>query len=96
MKKVDRLPPPDCLNNALPKIRKKNREFYKNLYDNKGRIRPRWNTTCKNGQEISKIRTHLLTMSSYCCVYCGKNIHNGEMDVDHYLPTSAFPYLAYC
>ncbi len=96
MKKIDRLPPPDCLDNSLPNTRKKKREFYRNLRDPDGRIRPRWNTTCKDEDGISRIRAQLLRMSHYCCAYCGKHIEDGEMDVDHYLPSSQFPYLAYC
>jgi uncharacterized protein (TIGR02646 family) len=95
MKKVERFSPPDCLNNDIPASRKKKRGFYQDLRKN-GTIRPRWNTTCKHGQKTSEIRRRLLEMSNGSCVYCGKNIHDGEMDVEHYLPKDDFPYLAYC
>ncbi|OQY46765.1 MAG: hypothetical protein B6247_27290 [Candidatus Parabeggiatoa sp. nov. 2] len=35
-------------------------------------------------------------MYNNTCVYCGIKIDNTNMDVDHYLPSSEFPYLAYC
>ncbi|MCP3874038.1 MAG: hypothetical protein GY699_12880 [Desulfobacteraceae bacterium] len=94
MKKIHRLPPPDCLDNQK-QAHKKNK-FYEVLRDNNGKIKPRWNTACKEGGDISKIRKTLLEMSNQTCVYCGDKIYNTNMDVDHYLPSSKFPYLAYC
>lgn len=35
-------------------------------------------------------------MSGGYCAYCGKLISIDEMDVDHYLPSSKYPYIAYC
>jgi len=96
MNKIHRLPPPDCLDNQIPDSKKKNIEFYEKLRDNKGKIKPRWNTTCQEGGDISKIRQTLLEMSNKTCVYCGIKIDNTDMDVDHYLPSSQFHYLAYC
>ena len=96
MKEIERLPPPDCLNNDLPETRYEKRRFYKKLRDKRGQIYPRWNSTCKNEDGISRIRLRLLKMSDYCCVYCGKHLENSDMDVDHYLPSGTFPYLAYC
>lgn len=96
MKKIRRLPPPDCLNNEIKKSKTKKIDFYENLRDANGKIQPRWNTTCKEGGKISKIRLRLLEMSENVCVYCGVKIDNVDMDVDHFLPSSKFPYLAYC
>ncbi|GBC63978.1 HNH endonuclease [Desulfonema ishimotonii] len=96
MKKIERISPPDCLNNCLKEFCKKKIGFYENLRDNNGKIYPRWNTACKNGRDVSQIRERLLKMSSFTCVFCGENIKNSEMDVDHYLPKSNFPHLAYC
>lgn len=96
MKKIPRLSPPDCLNDGIPKYQEQKIHFYKNLKDAKGNIYPRWNTTCKEGEKISQIRKQLLEMSHNTCVYCGIKINDNSMDVDHYLPSSEFPYLAYC
>ena len=96
MKKVERLAPPDCLNNNIPESRTNKRRFYQDLRKSDGTIRPRWNTTCKHEQKTSEIRRRLLEMSNGSCSYCGKSLNDGEMDVDHYLPKEDFPYLAYC
>ncbi len=98
MKQLKRTPPPDCLNNSLAKSQKRNKNFYRDLWDKNGKIRPRWNTTCKDKKDCktSQIRCKLFGMSDKCCAYCGKRLMASEMDVDHYLPSSRFPYLAYC
>jgi uncharacterized protein (TIGR02646 family) len=98
MNKIHRLPPPDCLDNQIPASKKKKIKFYEELWDNDGKIKPRWNTTCKKGGNVSTIRQILLEMSNKTCVYCGIKIDDTSMDVDHYLPSakSHFPYLAYC
>ncbi len=96
MNKIHRVSPPDCLNDQIPKSKNKKIRFYKDLWDNNRKIKPRWNTTCKEGGLVSKIRQTLLEMSNKTCVYCGVKIDNSNMDVDHYLPSSEFPYLAYC
>lgn len=96
MNKVHRSDPPDCLNNSIEDSKIKKRKFYDELMDNNGKIKSRWNTACKEGGEISKIRQTLLKMSNKTCVYCGDKIDNTSMDIDHYLPLSKFPYVAYC
>ncbi len=96
MRKIKRIPPPDCLNNGIEKSKRKNIGFYEKLRDSNGNVRPRWNTTCKKGEKVSKIRTTLLEMSNDSCVFCGLRIDNPNLTVDHYLPLSNFPYLAYC
>ena len=96
MNKIHRLPPPDCLNDQVSDSKQKKIQFYQDLWDNSGKIKARWNNTCKEGGLISKIRLTLLDMSNKTCVYCGVRIDNSSMDVDHYLPSSEFPYLAYC
>ncbi|KHD08393.1 hypothetical protein PN36_13355 [Candidatus Thiomargarita nelsonii] len=96
MNKIHRLPPPACLDNQIQISKNKKIQFYENLWDNNGKIQPRWNTTCKKGGKVSKIRQTLLEMSNEACVYCGIKIDNTDMDVDHFLPSSQFPYLAYC
>ncbi|ETR68475.1 MAG: hypothetical protein OMM_04539 [Candidatus Magnetoglobus multicellularis str. Araruama] len=96
MKAIDRLSPPDCLNNEIEDSRKNKISFYKNLWDKYGKVYPRWNSTCKDVDGISNIRKQLLKMSNSSCAYCGKKIGNSSLDVDHYLPLSQFPYIAYC
>lgn len=96
MKRLEPLPPPDCLNNCMAQSRNRKIKYYRNLTDTEGDIYPRWNTTCKEGNPVSRIRKRLAEMSQDCCVYCGQRISNMEMDVDHFLPKSAFPYIAYC
>ncbi len=88
MNKIHRLPPPDCLNDQISDSKQKKIQS--------GKIKPRWNTTCKEGGLVSQIRRTLLKMSNQTCVYCGIKIDNSSLDVDHYLPSSVFPYLAYC
>jgi uncharacterized protein (TIGR02646 family) len=90
MKAITRLAQPDCWT-----VRKKV-DFYSNLRDNNQDIRPRWLNTCLDEDKKSKIRTTLLEMSDSCCAYCGRKIKLEEMDVEHFLPKEAFPYLAYC
>jgi hypothetical protein len=96
MKKIQRFAPPDCLNDQLFESKQKKIQFYEDLWDKNGKIKPRWNSSCKEGSLVSKIRERLLDMSNKTCVYCGIKINNTVMDVDHYLPSSEFPYLAYC
>jgi len=96
MKKIERIPPPDCLNNDIKKSRNKKIGFYENLKDKQGNVYPRWNTTCKDTNDVSRIRTQLLKMSENTCIFCGERIGDSKMDVDHYLPKSQFPYVAYC
>jgi len=96
MKPIDRLSVPDCLNNNIEQSRKNKLSFYENLWDKYGKVYPRWNTTCKDDDGISIIRKQLLKMSNSSCAYCGKKIGNSSLDVDHYLPLSQFPYIAYC
>ncbi|MDM8564697.1 HNH endonuclease [Candidatus Halobeggiatoa sp. HSG11] len=94
MNKINRLSSPDCLNNQIQSSKAKKIKFYENLRY-QGKIKPRWNTACKEGDKVSKIRQKLLQMSNETCVYCGIKIDDVTMDVDHYLPSSLFPYLAY-
>ncbi|WP_341273946.1 HNH endonuclease [Clostridium butyricum] len=49
----------------------------------------------ENGHKI--IREYLWDLSNGYCAYCGKKLSNySDMDVDHFLPSSKFPYLSYC
>lgn len=68
--------------------------YYTNLRDAKNKIRPRWNTIQENNKKV--VREQLIKLSNGCCAYCGKRVRGSEMDVDHFLPSSMFPYLAYC
>ena len=67
---------------------------YLNLRDASNKIKPRWNTMTECGEKI--IRKELHEISKGCCAYCGKKITLKEMDIDHFLPSSKFPYLSYC
>ena len=97
MKKTERISPPDCLNNDVEESNNRKTGFYENLKDSYGDIYPRWNTTCKDKDGKSRIRKRLSEMSDGCCGYCGDKVTKlGDMEVDHYLPSSKFPYLAYC
>jgi len=98
MKSIKRLQPPDCLNNEIPAIKDKKRQFYKELHNKNGEVKPRWNTTCKDTDQISKIRKQLLKMSNYTCAYCGVKLTNKTLEVEHFLPKAypEFEYLAYC
>jgi uncharacterized protein (TIGR02646 family) len=95
MRKLKILPSPDCLNNEIVQSSKAKITFYDNLRY-KDKIIPRWNTLSKDTDGISKIRKQLFKMSDGYCAYCGKLISIEEMDVDHYLPSSKYPYIAYC
>ncbi len=70
------------------------KDYYKNLRDEKNKIRDRWNTIQENKCKV--VREQLLKLSDGCCAYCGKKIRGSEMDVDHFLPSFNFPYIAYC
>lgn len=70
------------------------REKYLDLYDGRNNVRKRWNTIKENGKRV--IREYLLTLSNGCCSYCGKKINDTTMDVEHFLPSSKYPYLSYC
>ena len=89
MNRLKRLPPPPCLDNSIEENKMRKIEFYKNLRDKKGHIRPRWNTAFKEA------KLQLLKMSNYFCAYCGDRIDEKSMDIDHYLPKEHFGYLAY-
>lgn len=67
---------------------------YKTLRGKNGKIIPRWNTMREKGEQI--VRNELHEMSNGCCAYCGKKISCSDMDIDHFLPSSKFPYLSYC
>lgn len=58
------------------------------------KIKPRWNTISEN--KVYIVRHNLLKLSHDECAYCGKKIVASDLDVDHILPSSKFPYLAYC
>ncbi|OQY46764.1 MAG: hypothetical protein DRR08_17655 [Candidatus Parabeggiatoa sp. nov. 2] len=60
MKKIHRLSSPDCLNDQIPESKTQKLRFYEDLWDNNGKIKPRWNSTCKQGGLVSKIRQTLL------------------------------------
>lgn len=70
------------------------KKLYKDLYDEKGDVKPRWNTMRENGKRI--VRQYLLSITNGTCIYCGKKINDSDMDVEHFLPKSVFPYLSYC
>ena len=83
MKKITR--PPKISEITIDKV-----ENYQQLYNNKGKIKPRWN------YESNKIlKEELLKMTNAECVYCGKKININDFDVEHFLPKSEFPYLSY-
>lgn len=96
MKKTDRISPPDCLDNDIEESGNRKISFYENLKDKHGDIYPRWNTTCKDEDGRARIRKRLAEMSDSCCAYCGNRLKLRDMEVDHYLPSARFPYLAYC
>jgi hypothetical protein len=60
MNKIHRLASPNCLNDQIPDSKQKKIQFYQDLWDNSGKIKPRWNSTCKEGGLVSKIRLTLL------------------------------------
>ncbi|GEM_PF-813079 len=96
MKKIARISSPDCLDNDTDASRNRKISFYEKLRDKNGDIYPRWNTIGKDKNGISEIRKRLMEMSDACCAYCGDKLETGVMEVDHYLPSGKFPYLAYC
>ncbi len=94
MKKLKRLPPPDCFDNDIETSKNEKISYYQNT--GKGTtINPRWNNVCKDADGISKIRKKLLEMSNNTCAFCGIKVDNSTFDVEHFLPKDKFPYLAY-
>lgn len=89
MYKINREKAPDVLLDKTKMIKN-----YQNLRGKNDKIKPRWNTMMEDGEKI--VRKELYKMSNECCAYCGKKISCIEMDVDHFLPSSKFPYLSYC
>lgn len=69
-------------------------QLYVKLRTKEGKIIPRWNTIQESGKSI--IRENLSLMSVNSCCYCGKRILESNLDVDHYLPSSKFPFISYC
>lgn len=92
MNKLERLPPPPEWDNSKPEIQEKLRRFYTALSLDKS-IPDHWNE--KNAEGEKPVRKQLLAMSTDHCAYCGKYIFDTEMRVDHYLPKSQFPEIAY-
>jgi len=67
-------------------------EFYKNLREGNGKIKDRWNSPTYQND----LHQTLLEMSEEECSYCGIKISHSSLEIDHYLPSSKFPYLSYC
>lgn len=70
------------------------KKIYTDLYDKDGNVKSRWNSIRENNVRV--IRDYLLKISAGSCVYCGKRVKDSVMDVDHYLPSHEYNYLAYC
>lgn len=70
---------------------KKKIDFYKDLRDEKGKIRDRWNYETYK----SDLCKALLSMSKNECSFCGTIISETNMDIEHFLPKENFPYLSY-
>lgn len=70
------------------------KKIYLDLYDENNNIKPRWNNIRENNKRV--IREHLINITNGCCAYCGKKIKDSDMDVEHFLPSHEYPYLAYC
>jgi len=96
MKRLQRLSPPACLDNANAEALAQKAGYYTDLRDTRQRIRDRWNTIDSDSDGVSAIRRRLLDMSGYECAYCGRSLTPPDTDVDHYLPSSGFELLAYC
>ena len=89
MKQLSRILYPRKLKDAKEKV-----NLYTNLRNDDGKIHPRWNTIKHYGNTV--VRDNLRLISDNCCCFCGCKVADSKMDVDHYLPSSQFPYLAYC
>ncbi|MEG1254833.1 HNH endonuclease signature motif containing protein [Clostridium sp.] len=70
------------------------KRIYLDLYDKDGNVKPRWNSIRENN--IRVVRDYLINITKGCCTYCGKKIKDSDMDVDHFLPSHEYNYLAYC
>lgn len=86
MKQLTRLNEPITFFKGDTKI-----EFYKNLKDNNGKIRARWNFPIYRNE----IRRVLIETSDGECAYCGKKVNDDDFDIEHFLPKEKFPYLSY-
>jgi uncharacterized protein (TIGR02646 family) len=86
MKQLFRLDEPQSFFKGEKKI-----EFYKDLKDNKGNIRDRWNYS----KYQADLRSVLYEISGGECTFCGKKVSEIDFDIEHYLPKKFFPYLSY-
>ena len=101
-----RTSPPECLENLNILSKQKKIDYYKKIVSEVGKRKIKWKITkiwnewekIKNiyGEEISDIRTKLLIMTNNSCAFCGKRISNDTLEVEHFLPSSEFPFIAYC
>ena len=92
MKRLTRGPAPEPLGDAASDAALR-REWYADLRNELGLIRPRWNRTIGGEQPIRKAVNDL---SAGECTWCGDLVAGPSMQVDHYLPKERFPRLAYC
>lgn len=81
------------------KLLDKSKEMYQGFYQiqqqgKKIKIRDLWNQLQENNQKV--VRERLRSMAEACCSFCGVKLVGSEMDVDHYLPSAHFPFIAYC
>jgi uncharacterized protein (TIGR02646 family) len=90
MKKIERLPPPDCWNITIPASRERLLKYY-----DATTVTAHWNSLEKDEKGIAAVRKQLLEMSAWHCAYCGKYIANSDMELDHYLPQAQFKKVAY-
>lgn len=63
--------------------------FYKNLKNSNGNVKPRWNNS-PHKEFFEEIFEKIFDSE---CVFCGAK--ERTLDIEHYLPTSKFPYLSY-
>lgn len=93
MRALQRPPAPACLADAeegpTPRA-----AWYDDLHKKDGTIKDRWNSHDPDEHGVSSIRRVLAAMSNHECAWCGIRLE--QWQVDHYLPQTRFPHVAYC
>jgi uncharacterized protein (TIGR02646 family) len=95
MKALPRPGAPDCISTDTEERTRIHRERYANLRFPSGGFRDLWNLLDKDESGVGAVRRALLALSGGECAYCGRDVGNDHMQVDHILPKEEFPFLAY-
>src|SRR5688572_5918502 len=95
MRRLIRPTPPACLNDGNDASIATRRAWHEDLYKQDGSIKDRWNSQDLDAHRVSSIRRMLESCSAKRCAWCEIYLEKG-WHVDHWLPKTQFPWVAYC